>query len=140
MKSVLIAGALSLALAAPVFAQQKTPQEKGLSAPVIALTGVLAKNADALNLDDTQRADLKTWLATMPAKRGAVEDETAQLRAELRAAIVANKPVEERQALADKIGANETKLVMMRSGCTDHWRKVLSAEQFDQLLTLAKVK
>jgi hypothetical protein len=134
---LILTTALVLALPMMAQAQMKMPQEKGLSAPVVAMTQVLAKNADALQLDDAQRAALKEWLDAMPAKRGAFEDEIVAMRAELRAAIIEGKPVEERQALADRIGAAETELVMMRSNCVDHWRGVLSADQFAQLIALA---
>jgi hypothetical protein len=110
----------------------------GLSAPVILLTPFVRDNADALNLSEAQRADLKAWLEK-PNARAVVEDETVALRAELRAAIVSGAPREARVALAEKIGANETRLVMFRSDCVDHWREVLSAEQFAQLLVLAGV-
>ncbi|WP_136394474.1 Spy/CpxP family protein refolding chaperone [Aliigemmobacter aestuarii] len=117
-----------------------TPQEKGLSAPVIAITQVLAKNADALNLNDDQRADLAAWLEVMPKKRGAFEDEIATLRAEMRLAIAGGKPEEERRALAQKIGEMEIELIMMRSNCVDHWRSVLTPDQFAELLRLAGVQ
>ncbi|MDZ4120196.1 copper chaperone PCu(A)C [Phaeovulum sp.] len=110
----------------------------GLSAPVILLTPFVRDNADALNLNEAQRADLKAWLEK-PNARAVVEGETVALRAELRAAIISGAPREARAALAEKIGANETRLVMFRSDCVDHWREVLSAEQFAQLLVLAGV-
>jgi len=110
----------------------------GLSAPVIMLTPFVRDNADALGLTEAQRADLAAWLAK-PNERLAVEAETVALRAELRAAIVAGAPREARAALAEKIGANEAKLVMFRSDCADHWREVLTPEQFAQLLVLAGV-
>ena len=140
MKSLLLSAAMLAALTGGAFAQAATPQDKGLSAPIVALTPVLAKNADALMLDEAQKADLKAFLETMPAKRMAFEDETAALRKELHDAILANAPVADREALAAKIGANETQLVMMRSNCVDHWRGVLTAEQFAQLVALAEPK
>lgn len=141
MKSLFLATALALTLPMVSIAQQAplTPQEKGLSAPVIGLTPVLAKNADALGLNDDQKADLKAFLDTMPAKRMAMEDEAAAMRAEMTSLIAAGAPEEERQALADKIGQQETALIMMRSHCADHWRSVLTADQFAQLLQLASV-
>ncbi|MBT2130152.1 hypothetical protein KKW20_03375 [Planktotalea lamellibrachiae] len=136
MKLFFYAAALATVLAAPVFAQSN-PAKTGLSAPVIRLTGILNKNQDVIGLDATQKEDVKNWVATMPAHRKALEDETVALRAEMRAAIVNGAPVDARQALADKIGANEVKLVMMRSNCTDHWREVLRPEQFAKLIELA---
>ena len=141
MKRLLLSTAFALALPGLALAQQAmTPQEKGLSAPVVALTMVLAKNAEALKLDEAQQAALKEFMAVMPAKRGALEDETVALRTELHDAILADAPVADREALAAKIGANETALVMMRSNCVDHWRKVLSPEQFAQLVEMAAAK
>lgn len=134
MKSFLFGTAMAAALASAGFAQ-----EREISAPIVAFTPVVAKNADALNLTAEQRADVKAWIDTMPAKRKALEAETLAARAELRAAIIAGAPVEERKALAATVGAYETKLVMARSNCTDHWRAVLTPEQFAQMLTLAGV-
>lgn len=110
----------------------------GLSAPVIMLTPFVRDNADALNLNEAQRADLKAWLEK-PNARAVVEEETVALRAELKVAIIAGAPREARLALAEKIGANEAKLVMARSDCADHWREVLTPAQFAQLLVLAGV-
>lgn len=141
MKRLLLSAAFALALPGIAMAQAAmTPQEKGLSAPVVAMTQVLAKNAEALKLDEAQQAALKEFMATMPAKRGALEDETVILRSQLHDAILADAPVADREALAAKIGANETTLVMMRSNCVDHWRKVLSPEQFAQLVDMAAAK
>lgn len=143
MKTKLLPIVLAACLTAGTAAAQMAPSnpaETGLATPIVALTGVLSKNADALGLDEAQRAAVKDWVATMPAKRKAVEDETVALRTELRAAIAAGAPREERQALAERIGANETRLMMMRSDCADNWRTVLSADQFAKLLALAGVK
>jgi hypothetical protein len=110
----------------------------GLSAPVIMLTPFVRDNADALGLSEAQRAALKAWLER-PNQRVVVEGETVALRSELRAAIVSGAPRDVRLALAEKIGANEAKLVMFRSDCADHWRGVLTPEQFAKLLVLAGV-
>lgn len=136
MKQTLLTAALILASATAPFAQQGAKRE--LSAPIVVLTSVVAKNADALELTDAQRADLKAWIATMPAKRKAVEAEAIATRAALRAAIIAGAPQAERDTLAAQIGGYETQLVMMRSNCTDHWRETLTADQFAQLLALAQ--
>ena len=61
-------------------------------------------------------------------------------RREMRQAIVDNAPVADREALAAKIGANETALVMMRSNCVDHWRTVLTPEQFAEVIAMASGK
>ena len=139
MKPLLFATALSLSLTGAAMAQMQpsNPAQTGLSRPVIQLTGILAKNMDALELDAAQRTAVQDWVSTMPAQRKALESETVQLRADLRAAIVEGAPIEARQAIADKIGANEIKLVMMRSNCTDHWRQVLSDAQFAKLIEMA---
>ncbi len=139
MKHFLLSTAILLAAAPAVDAQQGQGKGKNreLSAPIVAYTPVIKKNADALGLTEAQRADLQNWISTMPAKRKAVEAEAIEARAALRAAINAGAPVEERQKLAETVGAYETKLVMMRSNCTDHWRAVLTDAQFAQMLELA---
>ncbi len=136
---------LAFAVACSVFTgvahaqPMQTPEQKGLSAPVIALTPVLMRSVDALKLDDKQKEELKVWVSTKPQIRAALEDEVAADRAKLRAMIAGNAPRAEREALAKTIGANETRLIMMRSDCVDHWRAALSQDQFAQLLKLAGV-
>ena len=137
MKPLFYAAALATALAGPALSQQSNPAKTGLSEPVIRLTGTLNKNQDVIGLDASQKEAVKNWVATMPAHRKALEDETVALRAEMKAAIISGASIEARQALAEKIGANEIKLVMMRSNCTDHWREVLNADQFSKLIELA---
>lgn len=141
MKALIVS--LALAAALPGFAhaqmQPSDPAKTGLSQPVIALTGVLSKNAETLALDDAQKAAVDSWLAVMPAQRKALEDETVALRAEIRQNIASGAPDDERKALALRIGENEAALILMRSDCADHWREVLSADQFAQLLSLAGV-
>lgn len=139
MKCFLFSAALAAALPAAAVAQDFNAQEAGLSQPVIAITAPLAKNADALKLNEEQRAALKAWLDEMPARRVAVEKETVALRLDLRQKIAAGAPVAEREALAEQIGAKETELLMMRSNCVDHWRDVLTPDQFAELLKIAKV-
>ena len=136
MKSILLGAAMALALGAPSFAQQNKPARE-ISAQIVAFTPVIVKNADALELTEAQRADLKQWLDTMPANRKMIEEAALAARAELRAAIIAGTPADERQALAAKVGEMETKLVMMRSNCTDHWRATLTEAQFAKMLELA---
>jgi len=133
MKKILVSAALAMAVASPAIAEKK----RELSAPIVAFTPVIKKNADALELNESQRADLAAWLAEMPAKRKALEAEALGARAELRMAIIEGAPNDERAALAERVGDIEAKLVTMRSNCTDHWREVLSEEQFDQMLKLA---
>lgn len=141
MKTLVLATALaaSLPLCAAAQMAPSDPSTTGLSQPVIALTGVLAKNVDTLALNDDQKAALDNWLAEMPARRKALEDETVALRTDLRAKIASGAATDEREELARKIGENETALIMMRSMCVDHWRDVLAEDQFAQLLQLAGV-
>ncbi len=136
MKKFLLGTAVALAFATPSFAQDKSE----LSSPIVQFTPVLMANADALELTEAQRGDLEQWLATKPAERDAVEAEAVSARSALRDAIIAGAPVDERQAMAETVGALETKLVMMRSGCVDHWRETLTEEQFAKLLELAAAK
>lgn len=133
MRKLIVSAALVCGLATAAFAGPN-PE---LSDPIVVLTSVIGKNADALALTEDQRANLKAWVSTMPAQRQIVEDQAVQTRAKLRQAILDGAPVEDRQALADQIGALETQLVMMRSNCVDHWRAVLTPEQFAKALELA---
>lgn len=140
MKHVLVAAALALALPMASAAQEPfNAQEAGLSQPVVVLTPTVAQNADALQLNDEQRAAVKAWMETGPVNRVAREQAAVALREQLRQQIIAGAPVDERQELARQIGDAEADLVMMRSACVDHWREVLTEEQFAETLRLAKL-
>lgn len=84
MKPLFLAAAIACAMALPASAQQSQPAKTGLSRPVIMLTGILKKNQDVIGLDEAQKEDLKNWIASMPAQRKALEDETVALRAEMK--------------------------------------------------------
>jgi len=136
MKSIILSTALGLAMASTAFAAETTE----LSAPIVMCTPVVAKNAEALALDEKQQAAVKEWLATMPEKRKAFEADVIAMRAELRKAIHEGAPKEDRMALAEKVGDAETKMLMMRSDCADHWRSVLTEDQFAKMLEIAMAK
>ncbi len=143
MKRFFLTAAFALAAASTAMADShsgKQNAKRELSAPIIRLTPVIKMNADTLALTAQQRADLRSWLATMPAKRKALEAEAMQARAALRQAILAGAAKEERDALAQKVGAYEVQLVTMRGNCVDHWRSVLTADQFAQAILLMQSK
>lgn len=136
MKSAVLAASIVIGAALPESGHAQEARE--LSAPIVAYTATIKQNADALELTEAQRADLAQWIDTKPAQRKAVEGEALAARAALRAAIDTGAPRVERQTLADRIGALEAQLVMMRSDCTDHWRSVLTQEQFTRMLAMAR--
>lgn len=109
-----------------------------LSKPIVTYTVVVNKHADALNLNETQRQQLKEWLATSPPQRMALEDKAVELRAQMRTMIANGDDIAKRKQLAKEIGQTEEKLIQARSNCADHWRKVLTPEQFAQMLVLSK--
>lgn len=109
-----------------------------LSDPIVAYVGVIAKHANTLALTDVQQAELKSWKAVAQPKREAMEDKVVQVRTQLRDMINTGAPKIKRVQLANKIGRMEAQLVMLRSNCTDHWRKVLTPEQFGTVVELAK--
>ena len=74
----------------------------------------------------------------MPAKRKGIEAEALNARAALRRAIIDGAPQEQREALAQEVGTLEIRLVLARSGCTDHWRTVLTEAQFAQMVEIAQ--
>ena len=80
---------------------------------------------------------LNTTAVVLLTRSSSATTSAVAARAELRAAIIAGAPADERQALAAKVGEMETKLVMMRSNCTDHWRATLTEAQFAKMLELA---
>ncbi|MFY0989755.1 hypothetical protein [Halomonas sp. C05BenzN] len=138
MRPMILIPALALALAlgsqATIAAERDVSE---LSTPVVVLTPAVARNADSLDLDETQREAVKEWLASSPAIREAHEDRMVAARAELREMILNNASSEAREAQAAAIGKMEAELLLMRSNCVDHWRGVLDERQFAQALELA---
>lgn len=137
MKRLLLPALFAFAAATSALAEghgKAQYQTRELSAPIVRLTPIIKKNADALALTSEQRAELQTWLETMPAKRKALEAGALKARAELRQAILSGASEEKRAALAQSVGVYEIELVTMRSKCVDHWRSVLSPEQFAQAI------
>lgn len=109
-----------------------------LSDPIVAYAGVIGKNTDALELTPQQRQKYKDWVATAQPKRMALEDQVIVARAQLRDMINSGAPKAQRMRLARQIGTMESQLLMLRSNCTDYWRRELTAEQFAKLLSLSQ--
>lgn len=135
MRPVTLLSALALAFAshATVAAERDVSE---LSSPIVLLTPAVARNADQLRLNETQREAVQEWMATSPAVREALEDRVVAARAELREMIVQGEERAKREEKAAAIGELEAEL-LMRSDCADHWRSVLDEEQFAQALELA---
>ena len=136
MRPMILISALVLAIGSQAtLAADRDVSE--LSTPIVVLTPAVARNADSLNLDETQRKAVQEWLANSPAVREALEDRVVKARAELRDMILHNASIEAREGQAAAIGDMEAQLLMMRSNCVDHWRSVLDEQQFAQALELA---
>lgn len=136
MRPVTLLSALALAFAshATVAAERDVSE---LSSPIVLLTPAVARNADQLRLNETQREAVQEWMATSPAVREALEDRVVAARVELREMIVQGEERAKREEKAAAIGELEAELLLMRSDCADHWRSVLDEEQFAQALELA---
>lgn len=101
-----------------------------LSAPIVALVPVVKQHAAELKLSEEQQTWLREWMASMPAKRMAVEEETVALRARLRELILEGGDMAERESLIKQIGEKEAQLLSMRAKCVDAFRDKLDKEQF----------
>ncbi len=134
MKKLLLTAALGLAMATGAMAESKSE----LSAPIVMCLQFIGPNADKLGLDDAQKAELKRFMTEEVPGVAAYDKEVTAMRADLRGMIHMGGDKDARMALAEKIGAAETKRLMMRSNCADHWRGVLSKEQFAEVLAMAK--
>ncbi|MDY0049566.1 MAG: Spy/CpxP family protein refolding chaperone, partial [Halothiobacillaceae bacterium] len=126
------AAVLSLALALPVASQAADGRE--LSAPIVELMPHVKKMGAELKLNAEQQAKIDAWRAETPIKRKAIEDETLNMRKQLREAILSGADQAVRDDLIKQIAANEATLLGMRSKCTDMLRATLSAEQFTKLV------
>ncbi|MGD9708966.1 MAG: Spy/CpxP family protein refolding chaperone [Halothiobacillaceae bacterium] len=124
-----------LAISVSALAAPAAPTRE-LSAPIVELAPVVKAHAAELKLDAAQQAWLKEWMATMPAKRQAVEQEALALRARLRELIIAGGDLDEREALIRQIGDKEVELLTMRAKCVDAFREKLTPEQFTRAVAL----
>ena len=136
LKIVILTASVLVGAALPQSGHAQETQQ--LPAPIVTYTATIKQNAEALGLTEAQRVALAEWIGTKPAQRKAVTAEALAARAALRDAIDTGAPRVERQKLANRIGALEAQLLMMRSDCTDHWRSVLTKEQFTRMLAMAR--
>lgn len=138
-RTLMAAGLLALATCLPVTPSMAAPAIQ-LTSPIVELIPIVKSQAAELKLNADQQAKLAAWIAEAPAKRKAVEQEQIELRAKLREAILSSSTEDERKALIEQITANEAKLLTMRAKCTDFLRGLLTAEQFDKVVTAYKAK
>lgn len=136
VRTLLAASLLALGASAPALAAPAATPASELSAPIVALVPVVRQHAAELKLDEVQQTWLREWMASMPAKRMAVEQETVDLRARLRNLILDGGDAAERESLIRQIGDKEVQLLTMRAKCVDAFRDKLTPEQFAQVVEL----
>lgn len=137
LKNVVLTATCIVIFASAATAHGSSRDVSELSTPVVMLTPVVAQNAEQLGLNTQQQEALQEWMANSPAKREALEDRVIIQRKALRQMIIEGADPLDRAEKAAFIGQMESELLMMRSDCTDHWREVLSDEQFAQVIEIA---
>lgn len=137
LKNIVLAATCIVMFASSANAQEDSRDISELSTPIVMLTPAIAQNAEQLGLNTQQQEALQEWMANSPAKREALEDRVVAQRKALRQMIIEGADPVDRAEKAAFIGQMESELLMMRSNCTDHWREVLSDEQFAQVIEIA---
>ena len=134
---LLIASSLVVAIALPVSAIA-APERNELGAPIIELMPHFKKMRDTLNLNEEQNNVIDAWIAEAPKKRRALEQETIEVRTQLREALLNRDDRLQREELKTILNAKNNRLVEMRSLCARMLHKTLSANQYAKVVDAYK--
>lgn len=104
--------------------------------PVVELMPLTVQHEAALKLSPEQAQSLAAYRKQAAPTRKAVQQKILDLRAELRTAILDNRPAAEREALMTQVADAELEHLQGRDRCVDHVRKTLDAAQYRQLVGL----
>lgn len=133
---------LSLALAfasATAFAGERQALET-YQTPAPSLMPILAKQADALGLNEEQKARLADWRRVAQANREKLEKEIAADRLAINQAMLDGKSNAEIQKMMRNVQRKELKLVVGKLACRDNAKKILTPEQWEKLIELYRAQ
>ncbi len=107
-----------------------------MATPIVELMPLTMRFEADLKLTPEQLKALADFRKEAMPVRMAIQKRMLDKRAELRLAIIDNKPAGDRERLIQEIAETEAELMKARSRCAEFLRKTLSGEQFAQLTRL----
>ena len=127
---------LALALAAGACLAQAKSVPGDAAIPVVELMPLTMKHEADLKLTAEQIQTLADFRKIAMPGRMVTQKRILDLRAQLRMAILDNKPQAERDALMTRIADDEVAHMKGRNTCVETVRMILTAEQFAELTRL----
>lgn len=127
---------LALALAAGACLAQAKSVPGDAAIPVVELMPLTMKHEADLKLSAEQIQALADFRKIAMPGRMVTQKRILYLRAQLRMAILDNKPQAERDALMTRIADDEVAHMKGRNTCVETVRMILTAEQFAELTRL----
>jgi hypothetical protein len=127
---------LALALAAGACLAHAKSVPRDAAMPVVELMPLTMKHEADLKLSAEQIKSLEDFRKIAMPGRLATQKRILDLRAQLRMAILDNKPQAERDALMTRIADDEVAHMKGRNTCVETLRMILTAEQFAELKRL----
>jgi len=127
---------LALALAAGACLAQAKSVPGDAAIPVVELMPLTMKHEADLKLSAEQIQALADFRKIAMPGRMVTQKRILDLRAQLRMAILDNKPQAERDALMTRIADDEVAHMKGRNTCVETVRMILTAEQFAELTRL----
>ncbi len=104
--------------------------------PMPNLMKVVKKQGDKLGLSDEQKAELTQWHDQNADNMHANFAKVGEMEKELNAATLAGKPTAELMTMASDIMKLRTQIIATKAACRDNMRRVLSDEQYAQVVAL----
>jgi hypothetical protein len=106
--------------------------------PMPNLMKIVKQQGDQLGLSDEQAAQLAVWRENNMAPMHARAEQVMALEAELKQAALDGRPKAELMGIASRIMSERTQIIATKADCRDHLMRVLTPEQFTQLVSLQR--
>ena len=106
--------------------------------PMPNLMKVIKKRGDALGLSEQQKKALTQWHDQNAENMHARFARVGDMEKELNASALAGAPKAELMSMAARIMSLRTDIIRTKTDCRDNMRRVLSAAQYEQVLSLYK--
>lgn len=137
MKSTLKALMLTLVFLTASTAYSKTDTSLPV-APVPNLMPMIMHHGEMLNLDEKQQAKLAEWRKKQHHKMHKLGEEIRADQAAILEAALNGKPTDEILAMEEAVEEKRVKFITTKTACRDNMKKLLTAEQWNQVIDIYK--
>jgi hypothetical protein len=108
--------------------------------PMPNLMKIVKKHGDELGLNDAQKAELTRWHQMNADNMHASFAKVGEMEEALNAAAMAGRPKAELMVMSSRIMQLRTGIISTKIDCRDNMRRVLSPEQYAQVLDLYEAR